>query len=631
MILRDAGAPLPVIIVASWYPAVDDPARGRFVADQVEAVAASGRVAPLVLSFDTALIDGDHLRRVRDLGVVQGHVSRGLTDRSDAITHSAWGLRPGNPIARLSVLEGVGKAAPAGSDGDLRRDALLSIAREIDLGERGIGVVHAHTGYPDGYAASALASWLGWPLVVTEHASFVARQLRQPQQRQRYLEAAGMATRFLAVSQVLADELTKAIPDLNGKLGVMPNAIPLDQYAVGDPASRHAEELLFVGYRKPTKGMATLLRAFADVRAARPGATLRLIGRSPTDEIERQWQQLSRDLGIEEAVRFEGPMDRRGVASALSSASLLVHPSPRETFGMTTLEALASGTPVVATRSGGISGVLEDDRLGELVPPQDSRALARAVLRALERRDSFDPATLREAVQPFSATEVGGRLADLYTSLVEGAARPAAARTTGRLPWAGAMAPDLEGILVLASDTARAATLMRGMPPDLLGKIVLVTADDESEDLPAGIGAIVRTRDDIARELRRVGIHGPRGTTIDRARRLLGNPFAAIRRRLSFGGLGTLRWQAAVAGSLTAIERSREARALLDRRETLAVCVDGIDHAIGAPLIASGRARPAPGGLLWLGDLWASRPATSAPASRRTAAEATRVLASESG
>ena len=79
--------------------------------------------------------------------------------------------------------------------------------------------------------------------------------------------------------------------------------------------------------------------------------------------------------------------------------------------------------PVVATRSGGISGVLEDPRLGELVPPQDSRALARAVLRALDRRDSFEPAALRAAVEPYSAAVVGGRLADLYADLAAGRAR----------------------------------------------------------------------------------------------------------------------------------------------------------------------------------------------------------------
>jgi glycogen(starch) synthase len=609
--------PLPVIVVASWYPGVDDPARGRFVADQADALASSGRVSPLVVSFDTALIDGDQLRRISDLGVVPRHVARGIAEGRDAINRSGWGLEPGVATARVSLLEGVGRATPAGSDGDLRRDALLGLGEELARGKRGTGVVHAHTGYPDGYAGAALAGHLGWPLVITEHASFVARQLRQPAQRQRYLAAVEAASRFLAVSEMLADELEKAIPQLAGKLEVMPNAIPLHQYTVNHD-SRRSEELLFVGYRKPTKGMATLLQAFADVHAARPGATLRLIGRSPTEEVEQQWLQLSHDLGIADAVKFEGPLDRAGVAAAMGRASLLVHPSPRETFGMTTLEALASGTPVVATRSGGISGILEDQRLGELVPPQDSRALARAVLRSLDRRDSFEPAELRAAVEPYNSTVVGGRLADLYDSLVDGAG-PAARPHREPVTWEGAAATEPKRILVVGTDTARAATLLRSMPTGLLGRMLLVTAGGDDEELPAGIGMIVRSGDEIARKLRRVRIEGPRGTTLDRARRLLGNPIAALRRRLSAGGLGTLRWQTVVVGTQAALARSVEAQGFLADGSVEVVCVDAIDHVIADPLIADRRAIPVPGGLLWLADRWASREPESTY--RRTTAD----------
>ena len=607
--------PLPVIVVASWYPGVDDPARGRFVADQADALAASGRVSPLVVSFDTALIDGDQLRRVSELGAVQRHVARGIADGHGAINRSGWGLEPGVAIARVSLLEGVGRATPPGSDGDLRRDALLSLGEDVARANPGVGVVHAHTGYPDGYAGAALASHLGWPLVVTEHASFVARQLRQPAQRQRYLVAVEAASRFLAVSEMLADELGRAIPQLGGKLEVMPNAIPLHQYAVNRD-SRNPDELLFVGYRKPTKGMATLLQAFADVHAARPGATLRLIGRSPTEEVEQQWLQLSRDLGIADAVRFEGPQDRAGVAAAMARASLLVHPSPRETFGMTTLEALASGTPVVATRSGGISGILEDQRLGELVPPQDSRALARAVLRTLERRDSFEPTALRAAVEPYNSTVVGGRLADLYDSLV-GEADPGARPHRGPVTWGGVTASGAKRTLVVATDTARAATLLRSMPSEVLARMLLVTAGADDEELPDGIRTIVRSGDDIARELRRVRIEGPRGSTLDRALRLVANPLAAVRRRLSTGGLGALRWQTVVVGTQTALARSVEAQAFLHDGPVEAVCVDAIDHVIADPLIVDGRATPVPGGLLWLADRWASHrpePAHERPA-----------------
>jgi hypothetical protein len=300
-------------------------------------------------------------------------------------------------------------------------------------------------------------------------------------------------------------------------------------------------------------------------------------------------------------------MDRTGIAAAMGRASVLVHPSPRETFGMTTLEALASGTPVVATRSGGISGILEDRSLGELVPPQDSRALARAVIRTLDRRDSFDPTALRAAVEPYSSVEVGGRLANLYTSLTAEAPPPPRRSRRGHLSWGGAATAELDRVLVFANDTGRAAALLRSMPPELLGRMLLVTAGTDNEELPAGIRTTLRTRDDIAKELRRMRIEGPRGTTFDRALRLLSNPVAALRRRFSTGGLGALRWQTVVVGTLATLARSAELRAFLADGPVEVVCVDAVDHVVADPLIADRRAVPVPGGLLWLADRWASR------------------------
>ncbi len=145
------------------------------------------------------------------------------------------------------------------------------------------------------------------------------------------------------------------------------------------------------------------------------------------------------------------------------------------------------------------------------------------------------------------------------------------------------------------------------MPTELLGRMLLVTAGGDDEELPDGIGTIVRSGELIARELRRVRIEGPRGTTLDRARRLLSNPIAALRRRLSIGGVGTLRWQTAVVGTQAALARSVEAQGFLADGPVEVVCVDAIDHVIADPLIADGRATPVPGGLLWLADRWASR------------------------
>jgi glycosyltransferase involved in cell wall biosynthesis len=617
---------LTVLIVASWYPGVDDPARGRFVADQAEALADTGRAEPFIASFESVNIDGDRLVWEEGLRVFEERRSAALDAHPAVVSRLAWSVPVPIGVARVPTLFGIGRAAPGGSDGELRRAALMALAERLDLAGR-VGVVHAHTAYPDGFAAAALARQLGWPLVVTEHATFVARQLGRPEERRRYLEAVDAADRFLAVSDGLAGELAEALPELEGKLEVMPNTVPLEHYVASGLEGRNLEELLFVGYRKPIKGIPTLLRAFHDVRNARPGATLRLIGRSPSIEVEEQWIQLAEDLGVLDAVHFDEPLDRAGVAAAMSRAGVLVHPSIRETFGMTTIEALASGLPVVAARWGGISGILEDPRLGEVVPLYDSRALSRAVLRVLDRRESFDPAYLRAAVEPYAATTVARRLVGLYERLVaERQTTPATLR--GRLPLQGSGAPVPERLLVVGRDTRRAVSLLRDMPPELRARIFLVTAgldeDGEPMPLPAGLAGSVATGRRIARELGRVGLLGPRGNLADRTRRAARNPVAALRRRIRAANRSRMRTRAVLNGMRAGLQHAATV-AFLRRGPAGLVCIDAIDYEATAAIAARADVTQLPGGPTWLGDAWVSgQAAASETPSRSSTASAIR-------
>jgi hypothetical protein len=281
-----------------------------------------------------------------------------------------------------------------------------------------------------------------------------------------------------------------------------------------------------------------------------------------------------------------------------------VHPSPRETFGVVTLEALASGLPVVATQSGGISAILEDERLGELVPPQDPRMLARAVLRTLARRHEFDPHTLRNAVQPFSGDAVAARLSTLYEAVIHEADGGRPTPTAGQaVDWAGRATPVGASVVVLANDADRAARALSRMPAELLSRMALVTHDEPvNEHLPPGIGRVVLTRPHVQDELGRRGLLGPRGPLRERLLRFAANPVAPIRRRLMKGGTAELRWQAGVVAVRRAVSEL-----LLDGDggpTPEVVCLDVLDYAIAASLVAAGRLRAGPGGLLWLADRW---------------------------
>src|SRR5450759_2415226 len=418
------GEPLEVLVVG-WYPSADDPIAGRFVADQAAALAATGRVRPWAASFEPFWLHGDLSLRTRAADAWPAAVRMAAAEGRAIFPEGAFGPSRGrSQVDDRHAGGAAGRSAGAGRDNEaIHRERALQAL--VDGAGRHVDLIHAHVGYPEGAAAARVAARIGVPLVLTEHATFLARIFANPAHRARYAEAVRSAARVVAVGSALAAQIRAEMPHAAPKLLVIPNTVDVAAFPLQGPDDRDPDELLWVGYRREVKGTGTLLRAFARVRAARPGTVLRLVGRSTTGEEEAGWHHLAAELGIADAVRFDPPADRAGVAAAMARAGLFVHPGTRETFGIVAVEALASGMPVVATDSGGVTEVLGPDpgALGALVPHSDPAALADAILATLARRQSFDPAQLRaHAESRYGAPAVAGRIADLYDEVLHEAA-----------------------------------------------------------------------------------------------------------------------------------------------------------------------------------------------------------------
>jgi glycogen(starch) synthase len=606
-----ATAPIDVAVVASWYPSIQDHVAGRFVADQVEALAATGAVRPSVLTFEPADLIGAGVLRDR-LARLVGDLAAAAVANDPALFAARGQAGPaGVPVARLTITSGRHPAA-GGAHGAVARDRALGAlaARWRSTPRPGDpplpALVHAHTAYPDGAGAVTLADALDRPLVITEHSSFVDRLLAQPAVRERYVAAVNRAAMVIVVSRTLARELVAAIPELGAKHVVIPNAVAVDAFTPAPLAGRRPDELLFVGYLKETKGIETLLAAVARLRTTRPEITLRCIGGSPTAEIGARWEREARGLGIADVVRFDPAADRAGVAEAMARAWLFVHPSPRETFGVVAAEALASGLPVVATDSGGVTEILGDDpaRLGAVVPPRDPEALAAAIDATLARRESFDPAVLREAVVArFGGTAVAGRLVELYSTVLDGTRRPGAppAVTTRAAVPAEALA-EAPRRIVVAFDPARAA-VMDLVPDAVRATTIVVTSSGAPGPRSLGLAGLeVTDLHGRAQAVADASILGPRGGTLRRILRALRHPLAVARRRGLLPGLETLVRERGTPAVRGALQRSM-VDASIPGGSPVLICVDGIDHLAAEPLIASGEARLAAGGIRHLADL----------------------------
>ena len=599
-------SPLEVLVVG-WFPRADDPIAGRFIADQVAALRATGRIRPTVVSADPVALHGDLPLRTRSAEGWARVVRDAAADGSATLPSGAFGP-DGVPIARLGVP--VGRTAAVGpvNEHDHRATALDAFLS----GSAGTwSLVHAHVGYPEGAAAARVATARGLPLVLTEHATYLDRLFADPGTRAAYLDGARAASRIVAVGAVLAEQIGHEFPELASRIVIIPNTVDIDGFAPVGPAERDPDELLWVGYRREVKGMATLLRAVAAVRAARPTTTLRLIGRSTTDDEETGWRRLAGELGVADAVRFEPPADRAGVAAAMAHAALFVHPGRRETMGIVAVEALASGLPVVATDSGGVTEVLgaDPDAFGALVPPDDPGALAAAILATLARRATFDPVALRAHVAGYGAPAVAGRIADLYDEVLAEHPRPTdTARGTGPTAppaWRGP-------VVLVAFDRPALDRHLAAAPAWATAGASIVTAGDP---LPGDPGSIVlggRDADGVAELLR---------STV-RARQpgafglLAAGPRWAVQRwrRRRLVGRVLPRLSAAVDAAVadTAARHADGTHGTHGTnggaRPVLVVCAGGIDVLAAGPARDAGHARIAPGGLRWLGDLgWLRR------------------------
>jgi glycosyltransferase involved in cell wall biosynthesis len=186
--------------------------------------------------------------------------------------------------------------------------------------------------------------------------------------------------RFLTVSRYSAAEIRSPA----AKTRVIYGGVDPDRYAP-EPASAR-DRLLFVGRLTPHKGVDVLLRALPH------DAALTIVGTEGHDRDlpERDYPNLLRSLAAGRRVRFAGAVDDVELASLYRRAIALVVPSVERTcygrmiavselLGLVALEAMASGTPVIASRVGGLAEVVDDGDTGFLVPPGDDTALRQRI------------------------------------------------------------------------------------------------------------------------------------------------------------------------------------------------------------------------------------------------------------
>ena len=272
------------------------------------------------------------------------------------------------------------------------RPSLLFALTRLFHGVRA-AVVHTHDARALVYGALAARAARVGRVVHTQHGQNLGLTERQ-------LKLLGFAAKRTDAFVCVSHEARRRVVQqgiVPPKLHVIHNGIDIEriQKEVKESVDYNGwdrDSIVTIARLSPEKDVATLLRAFAQMRRTTPEAFLEVAGDGPCrGELLRETQR----LGIESKVRFLGQVSKPG--EVLARARLFVLPSVSEGVSLTLLEAMAAGIPVVATEVGGNPEVVEHGMTGRLVPPSDAHALAHSM--ATLWSDVAERARLAQAAQ----------------------------------------------------------------------------------------------------------------------------------------------------------------------------------------------------------------------------------------
>lgn len=292
---------------------------------------------------------------------------------------------------------------------------LVTASLRVLTALRPVGLVHHHHGY-GATLATGIARRRRIPLVVSLHGQDVVPHGQVfPAD---YAEVFDTAHAVVVPSQFLVGPAL-SIGARADTVHVIPSGVDTAYFAPV-PLPEGPPEVAFVGRFVEKKGLDVLLAAWPSVRAAVPGATLRLVGYGPLEALARRG-----DSGV--VVEAADPSRRRAqVRQTLARARVVVTPSrtaadgDAETLLIVNLEAQALGRPLVTTRHGGIPEYVDEGRTALVVPENDADALADALVTLLVDDDAAR--AMADAGPPWAArfdvTLCTARLDDLYDTLM---------------------------------------------------------------------------------------------------------------------------------------------------------------------------------------------------------------------
>lgn len=352
------------------------------------------------------------------VGTFMEPIAKGLAARGHAVHmvmpwHPKWqrGKREGNVFFHLfhyaphSSLNVFGYAEALRADVDMRSRAFAAAPLALAAGwfkalrvtqKFNATMMHGHWVIPGGVLAMAANVTPRLPLVISLHGSDVYVAERQAIAGRLARAAFTRAGWVTACSEDLRSRAVKLGAD-DARSAVVPYGVDSDRFKPNVTARADVRRALGLPATTPIvftagrfvrkKGFEYLIDAAARLSSSMPDLALVMGG---DGDLRDELATRAREAGLGDRVRFPGLLSQDEVATYLAAADVAVVPSVRDDSGNVdglpnvVMEALASGTPLIATPAGGIASVIEHGRNGLLVPERDPESLARSIARLIE-------------------------------------------------------------------------------------------------------------------------------------------------------------------------------------------------------------------------------------------------------
>jgi glycosyltransferase involved in cell wall biosynthesis len=387
-----------ILVIPSWYP----PDGGYFFKEHSESLSETGWevdvLATRMIGMRKIIKEGP--------GIVKGfkkNSENGLT-----VYRSVFLKIPGNERTNINR----------------RTNHILNKFEKYAFKEGLPDLIIAHSVTWAGYAAYLIHREFNIPYCIIEHRSYFvwrseeARKLIKPYYLPYFEKAYRNCAKLVLVSESQLTGLKTLFNWIEEKIQVIPNMIRENMFLPPD-VTRSTDPFIFIwaGRLEWVKGVDILLKAVRELKTKTEHRfSVRLAGRG---SLSGDLMEMTREFEIEDVVHFLGRLSRTALQEEMQSANCFILPTRYEAFGVVLIEAMASGLPVIATRSGGPENIVTEES-GLLIDTEDSCQLADAMLNMIMNHPSYNPEEIRSnVIQTYGHRIIMERYNQLIRELIQ--------------------------------------------------------------------------------------------------------------------------------------------------------------------------------------------------------------------